>query len=461
VAWAGMSDLEANREIAGRYKVVRLIGKGGMGAVYEVEHLHTGQHLAMKVLTAHHHAAAVERFKREARAASRIQSDHIVRVTDADVAPELDGSPFLVMEMLDGTDLEHAAGAGSPPETVVDWLRQVARGLQKAHDGGIIHRDLKPENLFLTKREDGTPLVKILDFGIAKLTGLSSEGGTLTQSDQFLGTPAYMAPEQASNDGAPVTAAADLYSLGLIAFRLLVGRMYWRPGSLAQLLAQLLTEKMVPASERGSKLGPGFDAWLLRSCDRGPGKRFSSVTEQVEALAGALGLPQHAVGATPPGTPKAALSELESAPTLNVPQVTPVAATPSTLETGPTLGASSRELTTVRTRRRWRNVGVGGVAAAVAVAGIVVLARGPSTERPLANPSAAPSVVPAAVAPVDPPAVSAIASPAPAVDAAMASASAAASVAPAPPPAASSRKRPGLLGRADASPGKDPLDGQY
>ena len=160
-----------------------------MGAVYEVEHLHTGQHLAMKVLTAHHHAAAVERFKREARAASRIQSDHIVRVTDADVAPELDGSPFLVMEMLDGTDLEHAAGAGSPPETVVDWLRQVARGLQKAHDGGIIHRDLKPENLFLTKREDGTPLVKILDFGIAKLTGLSSEGGTLTQSDQFLGTP--------------------------------------------------------------------------------------------------------------------------------------------------------------------------------------------------------------------------------------------------------------------------------
>ena len=454
-----MSDLEANREIAGRYKVVRLIGKGGMGAVYEVEHLHTGQHLAMKVLTAHHHNAAVERFKREARAASRIQSDHIVRVTDADVAPELDGSPFLVMEMLDGTDLEHAAGEGASPESVVEWLRQVARGLAKAHDGGIIHRDLKPENLFLTKREDGRPLVKILDFGIAKLT---EEGATLTQSDQFLGTPAYMAPEQASNDGAPVTAAADLYSLGLIAFRLLVGRMYWKPGSLAQLLAQVLTEKMVPASERGSKLGPGFDGWLLRSCNRDATKRFASVTEQVEALAGALGLAQYAVAATPSGTPRAVLSTIESAPTLDAPPVTPApGASASTLETGPTLGASSRELTTVRTRRRWRNFGAGGVAAAVAVAGIVVLSRVPSTERPNAAPSAVPSVAVAAAATSDPAVASVVPSAAPAVDAATLVASATASATATPAPASSSRPRTGPAGRADASTRKDPLDGQY
>ncbi|MGH7295440.1 MAG: serine/threonine-protein kinase, partial [Polyangiaceae bacterium] len=146
-----MFDLEAGREIAGRYRVVRFIGRGGMGAVYEVEHLHTGQHLAMKVLTAQHQATTVERFKREARAASRIQSDHVVRVTDADVAPELDGAPFLVMELLDGADLERAtAGKPAAKEQVVDWLRQVGRALGKAHEAGIVHRDLKPENLFLT-----------------------------------------------------------------------------------------------------------------------------------------------------------------------------------------------------------------------------------------------------------------------------------------------------------------------
>ena len=427
-----MSDLEANREIAGRYKVVRLIGKGGMGAVYEVEHLHTGQHLAMKVLTANHHTAAVERFKREARAASRIQSDHIVRVTDADVAPELGGSPFLVMEMLDGTDLEHAAGEGATPDTVVEWLRQVARGLSRAHDGGIIHRDLKPENLFLTRREDGTPLVKILDFGIAKLT---EEGGTLTQSDQFLGTPAYMAPEQAGSDGAPVTAAADLYSLGLIAFRLLVGRMYWKPGSLAQLLAQVLTEKMVPASERGSTLGPGFDAWLLRACDRDPGKRFASVTEQVEALAGALGLPQHVSAVTPPSTSKSATS---------------------TLETAPTLGASSRELTTVRTRRRYRQWAAIGVLATAAVGGIAMFARRAVSEAPAVAPAAPPTP---AAAPVDSPASTTVPSLPPAAASAPLAASASASVAPAPVPPAANRKRPGPQSRTDA--GRDPLDGQY
>jgi serine/threonine-protein kinase len=437
-----MPDLEASREIGGRYKVVRLIGRGGMGAVYEVEHLHTGQRLALKVLTANHHTAAVERFKREARAASRIQSDHIVRVTDADVAPELGGAPFLVMDLLDGVDLEHAVAAGpASPATVVEWLRQVARGLGKAHDAGIVHRDLKPENLFLTQREDGTPLVKILDFGIAKLT---EDGGTLTQSDQFLGTPAYMAPEQADNRGAPVTAAADLYALGLIAFRLLVGRTYWRPGSLAQLLAQVLTEKMVPASERGSTLGPDFDAWLLRACDRDPDQRFASSTEQVEALAGALGLPQITAVATPPATPKAVLS---------------------TLETAPTLGASSRELTTVRSRRRRTQLLAGSAAGLFALAGAVALTRGPVGDRSIAAPPAASAVAGAgmvAVAAPDRPAAPAMPTTSSPADAQ--APVAASTTRPAIPSSTSTsnvppnRKRP-AAGRADA--GKDPLDGQY
>ena len=125
-----MTELDVDREIAGRYRTVRFLGKGGMGVVYEVEHVHTGQRLAMKVLSGTHREDWVERFKREARAASRIQSDHVVRVTDADVAPELGGAPFLVMELLVGQDLERATGdRPADPGDVVEWLRQLARAL--------------------------------------------------------------------------------------------------------------------------------------------------------------------------------------------------------------------------------------------------------------------------------------------------------------------------------------------
>jgi serine/threonine-protein kinase len=260
-----------------------------MGVVYEVEHLHTGQHLALKVFT-QHPGASVERFKREARAASSIQSRHIVRVTDADVAPELSGAPFLVMELLEGSDLERATGdRPASPADVIAWLRQVARGLEKAHARGIVHRDLKPENIFLTKEEDGAPLVKILDFGIAKMAAATT---LLTQSEGFLGTPGYMSPEQTDARGPPVTFRSDLYALGLIAFRLLIGRSYWKSGTLAQLFSQILVAPMPPPSERGSTLGSAFDAWFLRSCDRDADKRFASAHEQVEALAVALGFPE-------------------------------------------------------------------------------------------------------------------------------------------------------------------------
>ncbi len=278
------------RDVVGRYHVVRLLGRGGMGAVYEVEHVHTGLRLAMKVLPAHRRGKeAVDRFRREVRILSRIQSEHVVRVTDADVIPELDGAPFLVMELLDGVDLESAT-VDQPVDRrdVVEWLRQVARGLSKAHGAGIVHRDLKPENLFLTSREDGTPLVKILDFGMAKLA--SEDGSPLTQSGQFLGTPHYMAPEQVQSGGPEIDEKTDLWAIGLIAFRWLAGKTYWKPGKLAQLFAQILTEPLVPPSTRAPSLGAEFDSWFLRSCNRDAGGRFGSVNEQVDALAAALGV---------------------------------------------------------------------------------------------------------------------------------------------------------------------------
>lgn len=277
--------------IASRYRPIRLIATGGMGTVYEVEHIHTGERLALKVIASGTDVSpeTLARFQQEARASARIKSDNVVRVTDADVAPELGGAPFLVMELLEGTDLECAATAAPPaPATVVEWLRQVARAIDKAHSLGIVHRDLKPENLFLTKTPSGqgAAQVKILDFGILKMI---EEGTGATGSGQILGTPKYMAPEQVS-PGAPITPATDRCALGLIAYRLLVGESYYRGGVMV-ILGQLLHGELQPPSALGARLGGGFDAWFSKACHRDPRRRFASASEQIEALAAALGLP--------------------------------------------------------------------------------------------------------------------------------------------------------------------------
>jgi len=290
--------------IGGKYRPLGIIGEGAMGIVYSVEHILTGEQLALKVMTSHHGATrdAIERFKREARASAKIKSEHVVRIIDADVAPELDRAPYLVMDLLEGTDLEKAS-ADQPvsPPLVLEWLRQIARALEKAHRIGIVHRDLKPENLFLSYREDGRPLIKILDFGIAKIAAEST--GT-TQSGQILGTPLYMSPEQARGDPAHIGPSSDLYALGLIAYKLLVGTPYWNATSVAGIIGQVLYEAMEPPSSRGSPLGPEFDQWFLRACNRDASLRFGSAIEQVEMLARALNLP----------TTDAALDALRSNP---------------------------------------------------------------------------------------------------------------------------------------------------
>ena len=160
--------------IGGKYQPLRLIARGGMGAVYEVVHANTGEHLALKLMSARSLLAPgmVARFRQEARIQSSIKSDHVVRVVDADVAAEIDGAPFIVMELLAGQDFERVCNERQPTAAeTVDWLMQAAQALDKAHKTGIVHRDLKPENLYLATREDQPPTVKILDFGIAKLTG--------------------------------------------------------------------------------------------------------------------------------------------------------------------------------------------------------------------------------------------------------------------------------------------------
>jgi serine/threonine-protein kinase len=275
--------------IGGKYRLLDVLGTGATGTVYSVEHTFTGEALALKVMRGHPEATAdaVARFKREAQAVSRIRSEHVVRIFDADLAPELGRVPYLVMDLLEGIDLEHLAGDQPvKPEAVVDWLGQVAFALEKAHAVGIVHRDLKPENLFLTRREDGSPLIKVLDFGIAKLAAEST-----TQSGQIFGTPLYMAPEQARGDSTQVGPAADTCAVGLIAYRLLTGSDYRTQTGLTGILNEILHEPLQAPSERGHALGPEFDRWFMRSCDPDPARRFASAREQVEALAVALGRP--------------------------------------------------------------------------------------------------------------------------------------------------------------------------
>jgi serine/threonine protein kinase len=276
--------------IGGKYRPREILGVGATGTVYSVEHTFTGELLALKVMRAHLGASpdAIARFKREARAAAKIRSPHFVRIFDADVAAELGGAPYLVMDLLEGIDLEQLSGEQPvEPETVVDWLGQIALPLDKAHRIGIVHRDLKPENLFLTRRDDGSPLIKILDFGIAKI---AAESPSTTQSGQIFGTPFYMAPEQARGDPTHIGPATDLYALGLIAYKLLTGAHYRNQTSLSVMLSEIQNAPLRAPSECGHAFGPDFDQWFLRACQPDPAQRFATAAEQIDALAHALGV---------------------------------------------------------------------------------------------------------------------------------------------------------------------------
>jgi len=290
-------NIKSGTVIADRYRVVRQLGRGGMGSVFLVEHVHTDEQLALKIL----HSAvisdsvALERFRREARTPARINSDHVVRVTDADIAANLNGAPFLVMEYLRGEDLDQRLErlGPMPPTEVVLFLRQASRALDKAHALGIVHRDLKPENLFLTTREDGTPCIKILDFGIAKITGEASRElvrAAATTTGQIFGTPLFMSPEQAKGESSKICAQTDVWALGLIAHRLLTGRDIWTAETITHLIAQIAYEPMPVPSEHGSPFGHAYDEWFEVCCARDVKERYAAAGEAITALARALGV---------------------------------------------------------------------------------------------------------------------------------------------------------------------------
>ena len=215
--------------LAGRYRIVRLLGQGGMGSVYEATHTQTGRRVAVKVITAGDLTKGdprVLRFAREARAAGALVSDHIAGVLDAGEDP-VTGAPFMVMEYLEGEDLLHLLKRNGPlrPDAALRIVAQACLGLQKAHEAGVVHRDIKPANLFLCRRDEGAVLVKLLDFGIAKIRHDDTVDAhtPLTSTGNVLGSPHYLSPEQAraSRDVDPRT---DVWSLGVTLYRALTGR---------------------------------------------------------------------------------------------------------------------------------------------------------------------------------------------------------------------------------------------
>jgi len=268
--------------LAGTYRVVRNLGRGGMGRLYEAQHTRLDRHFAIKVL---HEAQsrsrdAVRRFDREARVLSRIRSDHVLDVIDVLRTP--DDRAAIVTARLEGEDLKARLDRVGklPAAEAVPIARQICRGLAAAHSEGIIHRDLKPSNLFLETGADGRVVVKVLDFGVAKLNGEEE----LTRTGAVVGTPAYMAPEQARGS-AKVDTRADIYAVGAVLYRMLTGRAPYSGDEPAALLASLLHE--VPKRPRALEpsIPIGLEALVQRTMARNPSDRPGDALELERELA--------------------------------------------------------------------------------------------------------------------------------------------------------------------------------
>ncbi len=278
------------------YEIVRCIGAGGMGAVYEVRHLETGGHLALKVMLPKLVAQEPlrQRFRQEAQVLARIRSDHLVQVNHAGV-DQSTGVPFMILELLEGEPLEDTVqrqGRLAPADALL-YLRQTGFVLSKTHAEGIVHRDLKPDNMFLTTRDDGSKCIKLLDFGVAKLVQDGSGGTTDT-----VGTPTYMAPEQIQGAGEEIGPCTDLYALAHVAYTLLVGEPYYEPertksGAAELLLTIAFTGLSEPASQRARQrkqveLPAAFDGWFAKAVALEPTGRFADVRKMIDELAGVL-----------------------------------------------------------------------------------------------------------------------------------------------------------------------------
>jgi eukaryotic-like serine/threonine-protein kinase len=268
--------------VAGKYRLVSVLGEGGMGIVYEAQHVRLRQRLAIKMVrpTLATRNNVVLRFEREARAAAQLRSVHAAKVIDVDATP--DGTPYIVMELLEGHNLANVFMSRRPlaVDEVIGWVLETCCAIAEAHDLGIVHRDLKPSNLFLAY-ESGRSVVKVLDFGISKLT---DEGDvSLTTTQVTLGTPNYMSPEQVRS-AKEVDLRTDIWSLGVILYELLTGDLPFPGATPSAILAAIVADPVAPMTKLRFDLPRELDAIVQKALSKRPEDRFADVRALASSL---------------------------------------------------------------------------------------------------------------------------------------------------------------------------------
>ncbi len=409
---ASASGINLGDMIAGKYRVERVLGRGAMGEVYAATHIALGQRVAIKVLLANlaTHQSLHERFLREARAVVPLRSQHVTRVSD--VGTLEGGAPYLAMELLDGRDLSALLDERGrlPIPEAVEYVLQACEAVGEAHKNGIVHRDLKPANLFLTTHADGTPCVKVLDFGVSKVAG--SAGLKLTTEGQAVGSPLYMSPEQMLGK-LEVDERSDIWALGVILYELVAGRTPFHSETMVALQAAVLVMPPAPLTNYLPDAPPQFEAIILQCIDKERERRWPDVAAFAAALvpfAPARAVPYATKVASvrgvtvEPSRPTDVLS-LEAA-RLRASQ--PAAPVPAITYGVTTTGATSSQPASAvpKARRGWVAAGLGIVLVAVVLGGVGAVRWSTSTAGSMPSAVApGPSVAPPTVAPlsVEPP----------------------------------------------------------
>ncbi len=273
----------------GKYRIGDLLGKGGMGEVYGATHVDIGHRVAIKILHREHvrKPETVSRFHREARLAGSLGHDHICEVTD--IGTTADGSPYLIMPMLEGRSFGELLREEGllPLHRVVDIICQTLGALAEAHARHIVHRDLKPDNIFLTRFDDRNDFVKLLDFGIAKVQDLDAEATDLTQTGTVIGTPVYMSPEQAQGIK-ELDCKTDIYSVGVILYEALTGRRPYEADSYTEFVFKIASESFPSPRKINPSIPPLIEEVVLKAISRTPIERFENATEMHKALRSAV-----------------------------------------------------------------------------------------------------------------------------------------------------------------------------
>ena len=453
--------------LAGKYRIERVLGVGGMGVVVAARHEELGQLVAIKFVRDESLAndEAVERFLRESRSAARLRSEHVARVLDVG---RLDsGAPYMVMEFLEGSDLGQVLTRDGPMavELAAALMLQVCEAVAEAHAAGIVHRDLKPENLFLTRTVGGSPKMKVLDFGVSKSTSLTNDGkGGLTRTRAILGSPLYMAPEQ-MRSSRDVDARIDVWALGVVLFELLTLRSPFEAETMPELCLKVVGEPPLSMAALRPDLPPAIVAVVERCLEKDREKRFANAAELAMALepfaplrtSRAIAFSRSSQGAGLAGFEANRPSAAGAAPSLDIPVLTPSIPAAWGAEGLP----ASNQAATARARRGgWLVVPFLAVAAVVAV--FAIRRSGPERAPPSAATGAPPYAPTPSAMGLPPPAavVTTAVTLAPAAEATAlpappASVSSDSQLSPAAPVAASASARPVVAPAASASPASE------